>query len=137
MLGSSVCTICKTFSELDNETFRSLKISALGRKFLERVRRHAAVELMRFGKIFVQQRFRSEHAEIGKRAASEQHGICSNEAIIADAHGSRPLPALLDVDRVRDDLRLKSCYCCKLTDCHQIRAVDQMPMCDGGVFPKD
>ena len=92
---------------------------------------------MRLSETFIQKRFCAEHTEIGKRAAAEQDGVRSDEAIIANSDGGRRLPTLLDIDRVRDDLRLESRHRRKLTNGDRIRAVDQMPMGNGGVLAKD
>src|SRR5947207_14518302 len=81
-LGSSVWTSWRIFSGLDNKTFRSLKIFAVRREFLDRARRNAAVKLIRFGEIFIHQRFRADHAEIGKRAPAENHTIGTDKTII-------------------------------------------------------
>src|SRR5438445_3006507 len=73
--GSSVCTNCRIFNALDNETFRAPEIFGVARKRFYRPRRDAAIKLIGIGETFVEQRFRSENAEVGQRASAEQDTI--------------------------------------------------------------
>ena len=84
-----MCTNCRIFNALDNETFRPLKIFAVARERFYRPRRNAAVKLISIGKTFVEKRFRSENAEIGQRGAAKQNAIGSNKTIIAYVDGLR------------------------------------------------
>src|SRR6266446_377478 len=88
-LGSSVCTNCRIFKALNNETFRPPEIFAVVRKRFYRPRRNATVKLIGIGEIFVEKRFRSENAKIGQRASTEQHAIGPDETIITHPHRFR------------------------------------------------
>src|SRR5882724_4518275 len=125
------------FSELKNEAFGSAEVCAVRRQLFNRSRRHATIKLVRLGESFVQKRFCAEHAEIGERAAAQQHAVGSDEAVIADTNGRGRLPALFDVDGVSQDLRLKSGERSKLPDHDRICAINQMSMGNVGVFADD
>lgn len=92
---------------------------------------------MRFRKSFVQERLGAENAEIGKSAPTEQYRICPHEAIFANVHRGRCLTTLLNVDGMGNDLRLKPRDRGKPTDRHSVRAVNKVPMSNGGMLADD
>src|SRR6266568_8359553 len=85
-LGSSVCTNCRIFNTLDNETFRPLKIFAVARKRFYRPCRDSAVKLIRIGEGFVEQRLCAEDTKIRQYASAEQDAIGPDKTVIANAH---------------------------------------------------
>src|SRR5256885_8011873 len=136
-LGSSVWTICKIFSELDNETFRPLKIFVIGRESFNRARRNAAVKLIRFGKSLVHERFGADHAKIRQDTASKQNAIGSDETVIANPNRERSLAIPFNVEAVGHDLRLNPGEGAEFANGDRIRAIDKMPMGNGGMFAHD
>jgi hypothetical protein len=121
-------------SALNNETFRPLKIFALRRQSFDRARRHAAVKLIRFSEALVHQRLCADYAKIRKHTPAKQNTIRPNKTIIANLHRLRSLAVPFDVDAVGHDLRRKSGQSTELADRDRVRAIDEMPMGDGGVF---
>lgn len=115
---------------LDYETRRAREVGVIRRQRLQRSRGHAPVQLMRFAKSFVHQRFCADHRIIRDRAAAEQHTVRSDEAIIADGDRRRCLPIHLQIDRVREHLRLESGKGGELPDDDAVGAIDQVPMRD-------
>src|SRR5690242_324920 len=81
-LGSSVCTNCRIFRALDNETFRPLEIFEVGGEFLDRAGRHTAIQLIGFSERFVHQRFRAHDAEIRQDTATKKDAVCSDKTIV-------------------------------------------------------
>jgi len=132
-----VCTNCRIFNALDNETFRPLKIFAVARQRFYRPRRDAAVKLIGIGEVFVEQRFRAENAKVRQCASAEQDAIGPDKTIIAYAYRLGGLPILFDVDAMSDDLRMKSGECREPADGNRIRAIKQVTVGDGRVLAKD
>src|ERR1700693_3181705 len=119
---------------LNNETFRPLKILELGRQLFNRARRHSTVKLIRLSERFVHQRFGADYAKIRQSTATQDYAICSDKTIVANPHRLRSLAVFLDVDTVGHDLRLKSGHSAELPNRDRIRAIDEMPMGDRGMF---
>ena len=132
-----MCTNCRIFNALDNETFRPLKIFAVARQRFYRLRRHAAIKLIRIGKTFIEKRFRAKNAEIRQRAAAEQGAIGPDKTKIADANRFRGLPILFDVDAVGDDLGMESGECRESANGNRVRAIEEMTVGDGRVLAED
>src|SRR6202030_1206721 len=136
-LGSSVWTICKIFSGLDNETFRPLKGFAVRRQSFNRAGRHAAVKLIRFGKGLVHERFGADHAIIRQNATTKQNAIGPDKTVIANSNGQRRLTTFLDVKAVGHDLRLNPGERAEFANRNRVCAIDEMPVSDGRMFAHD
>ena len=132
-----MCTNCRIFNALDNETFRPLEIFAVARQRFYRPRRHTAVKLTGIGEALVEQRFGPKNAKIGQRAPPKKHAICSNKTIIAYPYRLRGLPILFDVDTVSHDLRVKSGEGREPADGDRVCAIKQVTVGDGRVFADD
>ena len=92
---------------------------------------------MRFGKGLVQKRFGPEHAEVRQCTAGQQHTVGSDKAKIANSDWRRRLPILLEIDAMGKNLRLKSGHGGEVADRDRVRAIDEMPMGNGGVFAQN
>src|SRR5947209_12292933 len=105
-LGSSVCTNCRIFRALDNETFRALEILEVRRELFNRASRHAAVKLMGFSERFVHQGFGSHNAEIRQDTATQKHAVRPDKTVVTNSYRQGSLATPLNIDAVSHDLRL-------------------------------
>src|ERR1700686_2322285 len=87
-----------------NESFRAPEIFHLGREFLQRLRRHAAVKLIRLVPFFVEERLRTEDGVMGQRAPAEHDCIRPGKAVFADVDGLRRLRAGSEIDAMGEEL---------------------------------
>lgn len=131
-----MCANCKIFNALDNEAFRPLKIFAFAAERLDRPRRNAAVELIRFGESLIQKGFCSENAKIRQRAATKQNTIRPNKTIVTNTHRPGRLAILFNIDAVADNLGMKSGERRETADRHRVRAVDEVPIRNRGMLAK-
>jgi hypothetical protein len=129
-----VCTNCKIFNALDNETFRPLEIFAVAGERFYRPRRNAAVKLISIGKTLVEKRFRTEHAEVRQCASAEQHAIRADETVVTNSHRRGRLPILFKIDTVADNLGMKSRDGRESANGDGVRAIQKMSIGDCGMF---
>ena len=66
-------------------------------------------------------------------APTQHHTIRPDKAVFANLDGLRRLPAGLEIDAVRDELRSKPAHRGKRANAHARGAVDQMPAADPGM----
>ena len=122
------------FFTLNDEAFGALEIRVIGRQLFDRASGNPAVQIIRIGQWFVEQRFCAEHAIVRQRASAEQNAIRSDKTIVADLHGRRGLAIFFKIDGMRENLRPKSGEGRELPHGDGIGAIDQVPVRDSGMF---
>ena len=120
-----------------NESLVATEIREILGQWFNRTRRHARVKMKRRFQLFVEQRFRTEHRVMRKRAAAEQHGVRADETVVTDVDRLRRLSILREIDAVRDDLRTKARDRRERANPHTRGAIDEMPAADPGVLLDD
>src|ERR1700722_8719965 len=76
---------------------------------------------------------RAKHGTIGQHASAKQHAAGPDKTMMANVHGFAPLPRLLQIDAVGQDLRAESCEGTECSYRYFISAIDDMAIGNCGV----